>query len=51
MKQFSRREALSTLASAGSALLLGAEVLVSKDAPLIREGAAHLGVTYRVVDA
>lgn len=32
------------------ALLLGAEVLVTIDAPMIREGAQRLGLTYRVVD-
>jgi hypothetical protein len=34
-----------------AALLLGAEVLVATDAPLIREGAAHLRLSYRLVDA
>jgi len=31
-----------------AALLLDADVLVATDAPLIRQGAARLGLTYRI---
>ncbi len=48
--QIGRQPNLLAAEALAVALLLGAEILVATDAPLIRDGAAHLGLAYRVVD-
>jgi hypothetical protein len=48
--QIGRQPNLLASEALAAALLLEAEILVATDAPLIRDGAAHLGLAYRVVD-